>query len=47
MSNGTVHPPELRRAAFIGGLIGGALGSAIVILICCWFCQHCHQLPIK
>jgi len=30
--------------ALIGGFVGGALGSIIVQLICCWL-LHCRQVP--
>ncbi len=46
MSNGTVHPPELRKAAFVGGLIGGAVGTITIQLICFWF-YHMHQIPVQ
>ncbi len=42
----TAQPPKIMMMAFVGGLVGGALGSIIVQLICCWLC-HMHQLPIK
>ncbi len=42
----TAHPPAIRRAAMIGGIVGGAIGTIIVQLICCWLC-HRYQLPLR
>jgi len=46
MPGDTAQPNKSLRYALIGGAIGGALGSIIVQLICCWL-MHCNQLPIK
>jgi len=46
MPPGAIEPYALRRSALIGGIIGGALGSVIVQLICCWLC-HMHQIPVQ
>ena len=42
-----VHAPMIRKSAFVGGLVGGALGAIIVQIICCLLAHYCHQLPIK
>lgn len=36
---GNVSPPKIRRAAFTGGLLGGAIGTVIVQLII-WLIQR-------
>jgi len=44
MPDGNVEGNKSLRMAMIGGFIGGALGSIIVQLICCWL-LHCRQVP--
>ncbi|HEX2583937.1 MAG TPA: hypothetical protein VHL14_02305 [Steroidobacteraceae bacterium] len=44
MPPGAIEPNKSLKMAMIGGIIGGALGSIIVQLICCWLC-HSHQVP--
>lgn len=34
------------RMAMVGGFVGGAVGTIIVQLICCWLC-HKYQLPMR
>jgi hypothetical protein len=46
MPDDNAQPNKSLQYALIGGIIGGALGSIIVQLICCWL-LHCHQLPVQ